>query len=173
MQLPRPVRACTALALASGALALPASSASAATLTPSITDFGSQKIGTKSAVKSVTLTTQCVVDMGLCVSPDTVNTSGMNVTGPFGIAGTDCPPTLMSTNPLGPTTCRIDVVFTPKTDAPVAGKLTVDFLSAQLKGTGKAKKKKKCKKRKKGKKRSAAAAKKKKKKCKRKKKKKK
>jgi hypothetical protein len=169
MQLPRPVRACTALALASGALALPASSASAATLTPSITDFGSQKIGTKSAVKSVTLTTQCVVEMGLCVSPDTVNTSGMNVTGPFGIAGTDCPPTLMSTNPLGPTTCKIDVVFTPKTDAPVGGKLTVDFLSAQVKGTGKAKKKKKCKKRKKGKKRSAAAAKKKKK-CKRKKK---
>jgi hypothetical protein len=169
MTLPRSIRLGTAMALAIGALALGAASAGAATLSPSVTDFGNQKVGTKSASKTVTLSTQCVVDMGICVSPDTVNTSGMNVSGPFEIVQEDCPPTLVQTLPTEPTSCNIDIAFAPKAEGPFPGKLTVDFLSAQVKGTGttSSSKKKKCKK-KKSKGKAAAAAKKKK--CKRKKK---
>ena len=165
MTLPRSIRLGTAIALATGGLALAAASAGAAMLSPSVTDFGNQKVGTKSAAKTVTLSTQCVVDMGICVSPDTVNTSGMNVSGPFEIVQEDCPPTLIQTLPTEPTSCSIDIAFAPKAEGPFPGKLTVDFLSAQVKGTGTGSSSKKCKK--KSKKRSAAAAKKK---CKRKKK---
>jgi hypothetical protein len=161
MTLPRSIRLAAVMTLSMGTLAFGASSASAAILTPSITDFGNQKVGTKSDTKSVTLSTQCVVDMGICVSPDAVNTTGMNVSGPFEIVKEDCPETLMSTNPLGPTTCKIDIAFTPNAVDPVGGKLTVDFLSAQVKGTGTSSSSKKCKK-KKGKGKSAASAKKKK-----------
>jgi hypothetical protein len=170
MTLPRSIRLGTALALATGALAFGASSASAGILTPPITDFGSHKVGTKSATKTVTLTAQCVVDMGFCISPDRIDTTNMNVSGPFQIAKEDCPPTLIGSSPGAPASCRIDIAFTPKVADPAAGTLTVESLSAQVKGTGTSSSKKKCKKKKqKGK--SAAAAKKKKKKCKRKKKK--
>jgi hypothetical protein len=167
MTLPRSIRLGAAMALATGALAFGAASAGAAALSPSVTDFGNQKVGTKSATKTVTLSTQCVVNMGVCVSPDTVNTSGMNVSGPFEIVKEDCPPTLVQTLPTEPTSCNIDIAFAPKAVGPFAGKLTVDFLSAQVKGTGAGTPAKKCKK-KKSKGKSAAAAKKKK--CKRKKK---
>ena len=81
MTLPRSIRVSTALALASGALAMGAPSAGAAILSPPVTDFGGQRVGTKSPVRTLTLTVQCQVSMGICVSADVVNTSEMSASG--------------------------------------------------------------------------------------------
>jgi hypothetical protein len=168
MTLPRSIRLGTAMALASGALAFGATSASASILLPSVTDFGSQKVGTKSATKAVKLSAQCVLEMGICVSPDMVNTTGMKVTGPFEIVSTDCPPTLVGSGAAPPPSCNINIAFAPKVADAASGTLTVDNLTAQVKGAGTVSSSKKCKKKPKKKGKSAAAAKKKK--CKRKKK---
>jgi hypothetical protein len=166
----------------SAAIALPATSAGAATTNPDNLDFGNQVAGTTSPAQGTTLTTSCVNLVATCLSlpTDTMNVS-VATTGDF-VATTDCPASLAPSLLGAPASCTIAVAFRPSGAGPRTGTLstgTVGVLASSegptvaLRGTGVAstgmagsgarKKHKKCKKHKKHKKKKCGKKKKKKK----------
>jgi hypothetical protein len=142
--------------LSLAALAGSASTAAAATLTPSSATFGDQAAGTVSAPKTFTVTAE---------APDTVLPLTVTTTGSFQQTN-NCPATIGF---LTTASCTVSVRFAPQSAGTKAGTLSTTTLvlggpSASLLGTatpGNAGSKcKKAKKKKKGKKHSAASAKK-------------
>jgi hypothetical protein len=109
-------RRAATLALALPALAIGASPAGAARLSPVSHSFGNQNISTASAPRAFTLTAGCNFELlGTCPSPEMFSTSISVGTTEF-LQTNDCPSVLVGS--VAGTSCTINVTFTPQALGP-------------------------------------------------------